>query len=374
MKYEGMPRPIAKAKEPSLDTGRDKNRINRVKKTYSELQMQPEALENTLKYTDENKDSFISALCKRNIKRVILIGCGDSWFVGTCLEELIEKLLCCPCQSYDAYEFYSSHSHSIDDETVIIGQSASGTTRSVLDSLEKAKEKGAFTIGLSNTAEAKILKMSDYGLLVQAKREGWPTQATTSAIGAIAWLFASLCIAKQFNSTYAEQIISELKLISGKMKLAITANEEVISNKVYMFNKTIYFQSTGCGTLYGVSQIASAKLKELCPVHASSYPLEEFHHYRSLKPGDPLILFVKGGVSTEKEIDTALVGAYDGGKIIVVGSHIPQEMLSVTDLVCIVPETFPELQALVSSTIAHLFAYYVAMSKYEADIGYPSEV
>ena len=118
--------------------------------------------------------------------------------------------------------------------------------------------------------------------------------------------------------------------------------------------------------------IAAAKLKELCPVHASSYPLEEFHHYRSLKPADPLILFVQGGDIQQKEEDTALVGAYDGGVIIVIGNSITDEMHKVTDLFFIVPETLRELQSIVSVIPAHLVAYYVAKSKFEADIGYPS--
>ncbi len=372
MRYAGMPRPRAKAKEKSLDTGRDPNRISRVEKTYKELIAQPEAFSNTIHYTDEVKEKFTDDLLHRKIRRVVLIGCGDSWFVGTCLEVLIEKLLACPCQSYDAFEFYTSHYSVANENTLLIGQSASGTTKAVIGSIKRAKERGSYTVGISNTPDAEILTIADFGLLVQASREGWPTQATISAIGAIAQLFASLCLARGENVSYADNVIRELFLLPLKIRKAIDDNEEIISKSASLFDRTLFFQAAGSGCLYGASMIAAAKLKELCPVHASSYPLEEFHHYRSLKPADPLILFVQGGDIQQKEEDTALVGAYDGGVIIVIGNSITDEMHKVTDLFFIVPETLRELQSIVSVIPAHLFAYYVAKSKFEADIGYPS--
>ena len=67
MKYEGMPRPAAKAKEPSLDTGRDQNRINRVRKTYDELIKQDERFRETLDYSEQHMDKFISVLRARKI-------------------------------------------------------------------------------------------------------------------------------------------------------------------------------------------------------------------------------------------------------------------------------------------------------------------
>lgn len=374
MRYEGMARPKAKAKEPSLDTGRDENRIKRVGKTYVELKQQPETFLATIRYTKEHMKKFLEDLKDREISRIVLIGCGDSWFVGTCLESFLEKLTGCVCQSIDAYECFTTKCSTMNEGTVIIGQSASGTTGCVLGALTKARENGAYTVGISNTDNAKILCESDFGLLVQAKREGWPTQATSSAIGAIAYLFSSLYKEKCRNLEYATKAIAELEEgISSKMLNAIESNEEVIRKASHLFDNDIFFQSTGNGAMTGVAQIACAKMRELCPVHASNYPLEEFHHYRTLKPEDTLLLFMNNMESMGREIDTALVGAYDGGKIVVVGTEIPEEILQVADLTAVVPETISELQPLVSMTIAHLFAYYVAQSKYDKNIGYPSE-
>lgn len=371
MKYEGMLRPKAKAKEPSLDLGRDENRIRRVNKTYVELIQQPESFANTLDYTENHKQQFVEDLKDREFNKVILIGCGDSLFVGSALELLVQKLFKCVCLSYDAYEFFSHRCNILDNKTLVIGQSASGTTASVLGALRAAKECGAYCVGISNTQTAAILSEFDFGLWVQAKREGWPTQATTSAIGALALLFASLAVARNEKADYAQRIIDELYLLPNKIQTSIKKNEKQIQEKVSLFINDIFFQTAGCGALYGAAQISCAKLRELCPVHAVAHPMEEFHHYRTLKPGDPLVLFILGGNDTQKELDTALVGAYDGGKIIIIGNPRDDEMVKVSDLICSVEETLEELQPVLSVIPAHLFAYYLAQAKYEANIGYP---
>lgn len=372
MKYEGMQRPKAKAKEPSLDTARDSNRICRVEKTYKELKEQGERFRATIYYTKSNIEKLCSDLKNKEIRRVILIGCGDSWFVGSCVEVLIERLLNCSSQSFDAYEFCTFHFDNLTPYDIVVGQSASGTTVSVLNSINRAKQKGAYTIGISNTENAQILNESDFGLLVQAERKGWPTQATTAAIGAISYMFSSLAKVKKINSSFNQRIEKELLIIGDKIDETIAGIENIIRDNTKLFTKDSVFQSTGSGPLYGASQVAAAKLKELCPVHAFSYPIEEFHHYRSLKKGDSLILFTSHN-STQKEIDTALVGAYDGGKIIVIGPSIDPSVACVADLIITVPSSVEELQPIISMIASHLFAYYLAIDKYNSNIGYPSE-
>lgn len=366
-----MERPKAKAKEPSLDTARDENRMRRVDRTYTELKQQGQALGRTLEYAKSLLSSFIEDLKERRIDRVVLLGCGDSWFVGACLEVLIERLLGCPCQSFDALEFHSFHSDVIGENCIVIGQSASGTTGIVLGALEKASSKGAYTIGMSNTEGARILEDFDFGLLVQARREGWPTQATTSAIAVVAYLFANLAKEKGLGGDLPCSVLNELGAMDGKIEETISMVEPIVKECAGLFVDSSFFQSTGAGPLFGAAQVACAKLKELCPVQASCYPLEEFHHYRSLKPGDPIILFV--GSAEQRETDTALVGAYDGGRIIAIGPRICEEISKVCDMKCIVCSTIEELQPLLSMVAVHLFAYYLAKAKYDANIGYPSE-
>lgn len=372
MKYQKMQRPGAKAKEPSTDRPDDHHRKNRVEKTYQELKDQPEAFERTLQAVSSDVKRIARELKDREIDTVILIGCGDSWFVGNSLISIIERLSGFCCVSVEAYEFYAHPHNNIGKRSIVIGQSASGTTVSVLKGLSYAREAGAVTIGMGNTKGSSILEEYDHGIYVPVTRKGWPTQATTSAMGALLLLFCMICREKGINVEEVCRTEEYLYGISGLMREAISLNEEPISLFCKQHADVLYAQATGSGPSYAVAQIAAAKIKELCPSHASSYPLEEFHHYRSLKPQDLLILIAPQGASREREIDTALVGAYDEGIIVTIAHDAAPELVQVSDLVCKVPAIDEALAPFVYAIPVHLLAYYLAREKFAQAIGYPS--
>jgi len=372
MKYNDMPRPLAKAKEPSLDTPNDQNRKNRVSETYLELMDQPKAFMKTLEAVSTKLDTITSALRERYIDTVVMIGCGDSWFVGNSLVYCIESVTGFRCVSLEAYEFITYYRNNINERTLVIGQSASGTTQSVLNGLAYAKEQGAITIGMGNTEGSTILSDFDFGIYIPVTRKGWPTQATTSAMGALVQLFCQISLAKNLHQELAGQLMVELEQIPRLMQEALVQNEQTIENFCASQTHTTYFQATGSGPSYGVAQIAAAKIKELCPAHANAYPLEEFHHYRSLKLGDTMILIAPQGLGKDREMDTALVGAYDGGVIVTIGHCLPEELLRISDLTCSVPRVSEHLSPFVYAVPVHLFAYYLAMEKFKHSIGYPS--
>ncbi len=373
MKDPNMQRPSAKAKEPSLDTFDDVNRRRRVELTYEELIEQPRNFSKTINYTRENSEQFFVDLEKKDIHKIIFLGCGDSWFVGNGLICLIEDLMGCPCLSFEAFEFEKYYCKNIDPHTIVIGQSSSGTTMTVVNSLKMAAKKGAYTVGISNTVNSSILLDFDFGLLIQAVRRGWPTQATTSAMGAIAYLFAMLSFNKKINSDLSSAVLARLEEMPTLMEKVIFENDLKIKGSISDFASSLYIQATGAGPNYSAAQISAAKIKELCPMHASAFPLEEFHHYRTLKESDILVLICSNVTSLDREIDTALVGAYDGGKIISIGSSIPQEIRGVSDLICEIPFVEECLLPMIACIPAHLLAYHLAIEKFNRKLGYPTE-
>lgn len=340
--------------------------------TYDELIAQPQAFMHTLQSVQPTLQTIAKALKGRTIDTVILTGCGDSWFVGNSVQYAIEALTNFRCLSLEAYEFEMYYHNGINDRCIVIGQSASGTTQTVLRGLSHAKACGAVSIGMGNTEHSTILAEYDYGIYVPVTRKGWPTQATTSAIGVLIALFCQIAQEKGLNVSLVENLTKELDTIPALMSQAIEQNEQSIKAFCKSRVDEVFFQATGAGPSYAVAQIAAAKLKELCPVHAYAYPLEEFHHYRALKPNDTLILIAPQETCKMRELDTALVGAYDEGVIVTVANEAPSELLKVTDLFCQVPKVSEYLGPLVYSVPVHLFAYYVALAKFEASVGYPS--
>ncbi len=64
----------------------------------------------------------------------------------------------------------------------------------------------------------------------------------------------------------------------------------------------------GAGPHLAPAAFGAAKLKELAPIHAIAFPLEEYHHYRTQKAGDPLFLIAPDQASRQRALETAIVG------------------------------------------------------------------
>ncbi|MPN47954.1 hypothetical protein SDC9_195558 [bioreactor metagenome] len=91
-----------------------------------------------------------------------------------------------------------------------------------------------------------------------------------------------------------------------------------------------------------------------------------------MKSDDTLLLIAPQGRSKARELDTALVGAYDEGVIVTIANIVSDQLKAVTDLFCFVPHVSEYLVPLVYCIPVHLFAYYIAIAKKERCVGYPT--
>ena len=133
MTEEIFPRPKAKANEPSTDAPHDENRLKRAKLTLDEALVQGGVIREALEVDKENIKEIAASLAPRTIRRVYILGCGDSWFVGIGVRLAFERLLGLPTEAVQALDFGLYYHETVDEETLVIGISSSGTTPAVAD-------------------------------------------------------------------------------------------------------------------------------------------------------------------------------------------------------------------------------------------------
>lgn len=372
MNSTDFPRPQAKANEPSTDEPHDEPRKKRGERTFAEAVQQGEVIKNALQQESENILQIISLLSNRTIKRVYILGCGDSWFVGVGVRLAFERLLAIPTEAMQALDFGLYYHEIADPQTLVIGISSSGTTPTVLQAMQKAHERGAFTIGVTNTKGSKMDQDFSASIFVPATRKGWPTQASTAAMALLINFALELSAAAgiktpQELAQHRQDLENLPDVIQAVIDLSLHPMEQLARQLV----SARYFLLCGGGPHYAAACFGGAKIKELCPIHAMTIPLEEFHHYRSLKPGDPLFLVAPDAPSHRRALDTAEVGRYDGGKIFAIVPEGEEEISNVAHWVLKLPHVNPLLAPIVYSVPLHFFAYYLAMAKFQKGLGYP---
>jgi glucosamine--fructose-6-phosphate aminotransferase (isomerizing) len=119
----------------------------------------------------------------------------------------------------------------------------------------------------------------------------------------------------------------------------------------------------GAGPHFATAAFAAAKLRELSPVHAAAFPLEELHHYRLPKAGDALVLIAPDDASRERALDTALVGQAEGAHVYALLSGPDAEIDARVRASVRLPVADPTLAAIVHAPALHAFAYHFARAR-----------
>jgi glucosamine 6-phosphate synthetase-like amidotransferase/phosphosugar isomerase protein len=127
----------------------------------------------------------------------------------------------------------------------------------------------------------------------------------------------------------------------------------------------------GAGPHVAPAAFGAAKLKELAPIHAYAFPLEEYHHYRTQKAGDPMFLVAPDAASHRRALETAIMSRGEDGVCIALVPEGETEIAEVADVVWRLPNVADETAPIVYSVPLHLFGYHVAMARDALGLGAP---
>ena len=355
--------------EPSRDVSGDPARLRRVALTRAEMLAQEAAIDATLE-AEAGALASIGAMARaRRIDHVVVLGCGDSWFVGMGVRHAFERLTGRPLIAAQALDFAAFDHAGTGPGGLVVGISAGGNTPVVMDALRAARRRGAMTVGMSNTAGAPLLVEFDGGLLVHATRRGWPTQSSTATMA----LLVALGLAIVGEGPERTAIAAGLATApaAGRATLAAADAAMAALGSALADAREIFF--AGAGPHFATACFGAAKIRELSPVHATAFPLEELHHYRLPKRGDALILVVPDAASRPRALDTAIVGLAEGARVHALLAAADPELEDLLAGAIRVPASDAALAPIVHAPALHAFAYHFAMARDALGLGRPGE-
>lgn len=358
-------------RESSSDAPGDPERFRRVELTNLEMMAQGQAISRTLETTAETVQRIAAEMKDRPLRRIVMIGCGDSWISGQGVRLAVERVLGVICEPYEAFDFEQYGLSTVDEATLVIGLSSSGNTAPVTAGLKGAQARGAYVVGLTNTATAPMMRDFSNTLLIQATRGGWPTQSSTAAMALKIALALAIAKARGRGEGDAPGLAADLAALPALMDSVSTGFYERAAALGRELARTEFVLLTGAGPHFAPAAFGAAKLKELAPIHASAFPLEEYHHYRTQKAGDPMFLIAPDEASHQRALETAIVGKGVGGHTIAL---VPEGETAISAQVAHawhLPPVRVELAPLVYSVPLHLFSYHVTKARDALGLGAP---
>jgi DNA-binding MurR/RpiR family transcriptional regulator len=116
-------------------------------------------------------DETVAALA--TARRVAIFGTGSSYIVGLDLAEKLKRLgINAQIEANDYIQAITAA--GLDEDSVAIGISYSGETRSTIEHLHMAREQGARAIAITNFADSTIIQLADVVITTAVSRHLFP--------------------------------------------------------------------------------------------------------------------------------------------------------------------------------------------------------
>src|SRR5258706_9325558 len=155
----------------------------------------------------------------REIRRIIILGCGTSWHAGLIGEYMLEEYARIPVEVEYASEF-RYRNPIVDQGTAVVVISQSGETADTLAAMREAQRKGARALGVVNVVGSTIARESDGGVYIHAGPEIGvaSTKAFTSQVTVLALLTLAFGRRRALSPETRVQGAQELQVLPGQME------------------------------------------------------------------------------------------------------------------------------------------------------------
>lgn len=216
----------------------------------------------------------------REVKHVMIVGCGTAYYAGLMAGYLIEQFTDGVTFSSEVASELRYRSFHVPEGTVALIVSQSGETADTLACLQELKRRGVRCLGVVNAVGSTIAREVDGGVYVHVGAEisVASTKAFTSQVAAIVLFGLMLAQAKGTSTMQLGEYITELDALPREIEKVLekhTSEVEKIAKKYATYNHALY---VGRDTCYPIALEGALKLKEVSYVHAEGYAAGELKH------------------------------------------------------------------------------------------------
>lgn len=299
----------------------------------------------------------------RNIKRVLIIGCGSAFFAALAGRVMIEELAGIPVEVAVASE-YRYRRLLIPEDTLVFVISQSGETADTIAALREVKRKGTRVYGISNVVGSTIARETDGGMFIYAGPEIGvaTTKAFVGQLTVLALFALHLGRLKGLPLAAGQKLAAAISRLPEQIT-AVHALRPQISEiaRAYVGAKSALF--LGRKASYPIALEGALKLKEVTYIHAEGYPAGEMKHgpIALIDKDFPSFVIAPRDSVYEKTVSNIEEICARGGDVIAVATVGDNEINRVATHTLYVPPTEEVLTPLLTVVPFHLLAYEIGV-------------
>ncbi|XP_059910887.1 glutamine--fructose-6-phosphate aminotransferase [isomerizing] 1 isoform X2 [Gadus macrocephalus] len=342
-----------------------------------EIFEQPESVFNTMRGRVNFDDNTVMlGGLKDHIKeiqrcrRLILIACGTSYHAGVATRQVLEELTELPVMVELSSDFLDRNTPVFRDD-VCFFISQSGETADSLMALRYCKERGALTVGITNTVGSSISRETDCGVHINAGPEIGvaSTKAYTSQFVALIMFALLMCDDRISMQPRRREIIQGLRVLPDLIKEVLSLNDEIknLAEELYQQKSVLIM---GRGYHYATCLEGALKIKEITYMHSEGILAGELKHgplalVDKLMPVIMIIMRDHTYVKCQNALQQVVARQ---GRPIVICDRDDQETINNSSRTIKVPHCVDCLQGVLSVIPLQLLSFHLAVLRgYDVD-------
>ncbi|XP_030638922.1 glutamine--fructose-6-phosphate aminotransferase [isomerizing] 2 [Chanos chanos] len=214
----------------------------------------------------------------KRCRRLIIIGCGTSFHAGLATRQILEELTELPVMVELASDFLDRITPVFRDD-VCFFISQSGETADSLMALRYCKDRGALTVGVTNTVGSSISRETDCGVHINAGPEIGvaSTKAYTSQFVALVMFGLMMSEDRLSLQKRRLEIIGGLRVLPELIKEVLALDDKIkfIADELYQQKSLLVM---GRGYNYATCLEGALKIKEITYMHSEGILAGELKH------------------------------------------------------------------------------------------------
>ena len=299
----------------------------------------------------------------RDLKRIILTGCGTTFHAALAGEYMIEDLARIPVECDYASEFRYRNA-PLDSETAVFAMSQSGETADTLAALRESKRKGALTLGICNNVFSTISRESDGGIGLRAGVEIGvaATKTFTSELLILAMLGLMLGRIRDLSQADALEIINGLDELPGLVARTLE-REQTIAGIAAKYAKARNFLFMGRQANFPIALEGALKMKEITYIPSAGHPSAELKHgiIALINEETPTIVLAPQDEVFEKNVSNIEEIKARRGPVIAIGTEGDKTLESLCDETILLPAAPGFLSPFLNTVALQILAYHTAV-------------
>jgi len=317
----------------------------------AEIEEVPEVLRRLIELESDNVKAIASRIKQYAPDFALLAGRGSSdnaCIYGQYAFQLIANIPSA-LSTGSVYTLYKNPPQI--SKALVVGVSQSGETDDVCETVKRAKEEGALTVGIANNQESTLYKLAgENAIYMQANKE------------------ESVCATKSFTASMASLLMLAYALADKPLDdvSLLTSVETILRHKEqvsalaqrYMLAQNLVILGTGLS--YSAAKETALKLKEACYINAWGMSSVDFLHgpIAILSHMSPVIIFAPADATLPASLNVIERIKQVGAHVLVISDN--EEALKLGDAWFELPSNHDLLYPFSEVTFAQLFAFYLA--------------